>query len=171
MPYWEYLEENWCTQNWHIIFPSVFLRSQKNKSNAQHQDTIKIYNGCSLNACCRQGNWILFTEYFYPSKAITWEILVAFMVSDFSHVGLLLSSTTVLQIHDPCQRKEQYLSATLKGELTKLKAYTYPADQKVFFQIWGQDTQPAPNNLRHRLAKTIDQFIQILDLFPQKPLH
>lgn len=53
------------------------------------------------------------------------------MVSDFSHAGLLLSSTTVLQIHDPCQRKDQYLSAALKGELTKLKAYTYPADQKV----------------------------------------
>lgn len=130
MPYWEYLEENWCTQNWHIIFSSVFLRSQ-NKSKGQHPDIIKIYNGCSLNACCRQGNWILFTEYFYTLKAITWEILVAFMVSDFSHVGLLLSSTTVLQIHDPCQRKDQYLSAALKGELTKLKAYTYPADQKV----------------------------------------
>lgn len=53
------------------------------------------------------------------------------MESDFSHAGLLFSSTTVLQIHDPCQRKDQYLNDSLKGELTKLKAYIHPADLKV----------------------------------------
>lgn len=162
MPYWEYLEENWCTQNWHIIFTSVFLRSQKNKSKAQHQDIIKIYNGCSLNACCRHGNWILFTEYFYTSKAITWEIWVAAFCSvpqqfcKFMTLAREKSSTSVL----PGRENQLNLKRT-HTLLTK----------KYLFQIWGQDTQPAPNNLRNRLAKTIDQFIQILDLFPQKPLH
>lgn len=113
--------ESGYTQIGMLFSLQSFWRVKKKKSFLKLATSrmLSKCNRCSLNYC-RQRNLIvtLYTEFFNTSKAITvekywwhpwWVIL--------SYAGLLLSSTAVAQIYDPYQRKDQYLTDTMKERI------------------------------------------------------
>lgn len=84
MPCWEYLEEIWIYSKLAHNFHLGLFEESKNKYKAHSIKMSSKYNRHSLNVCYRrEWNWIFVYWVFLYSKAITWEIQVAFMVSDF----------------------------------------------------------------------------------------